>query len=306
MEPNREDSWASDQLAALEPQWRPDFTRGRALLDAGVVRKTRSLRWAAAGATVGLCFVALAFPQTRAFAQQIWYHFVLKRLDVVRLDLSKLPLQVQVIGSGETEVHSLVEAELRAGFRPYLPMDGMRGNQPRITISGPTTIEATVRTKDLAAALPRVGAGGVEVPAEWEGVQLRVAVGSVVTADYAEDVRVQQMRMIDLSIPMGFPLERFAEAAFRSLGSSTWESRALAQKFASNPGWFLDIPPNEIVHIQEVPLRTGHALVIEDHDNEGRVWIPWTVTVVRNSEERVYAVSANDRQLALRVIESLP
>src|ERR1700722_20973480 len=103
MEPNREDSWASDQLAALEPQWRPDFTRGRALLDAGVVRKTRSLRWAAVGATVGLCFVALAFPQTRAFAQQIWYHFVLKRLDVVRLDLSKLPLQVQVIGSGETE-----------------------------------------------------------------------------------------------------------------------------------------------------------------------------------------------------------
>jgi hypothetical protein len=306
MEPNREDRWIFDRLAALEPQWRPDFAHGRELLDAGLAKKAHSWRWAAATATVGLCLAALAFPQTRAFAQQVWYRLVLKRVDVVRLDLSKLPLQVKVIGAGETEVNNLDEAERRAGFRPYLPPDATLRSQPRLTITGPTTIEGTVRTKDLEAALRKAGADDVEAPKEWEGAQLRAAVGSVVTADYADDVRVQQMRTIELSIPAGFPLERFAEIAFRSLGASMWESRALARKFASNPSWFLDIPPKEVVHIQEVPLRAGSALVIEDRDNEGRVWMPWTVTVVRSAGERMYAVSANDRQLALRIIQSLP
>ena len=309
MEPYREDQVILDRLAALEPDWRPDFPHGRALLDAGLARRTHPWRRAAAGATVALCFAALAFPQTRALAQQVWYRFVLRRVDVVRLDLSKAPLEVHVTGEGTIafEVHNLEEAERIAGFHPYLPPDGMLRSQLRIAVTGPNTIDTTIHTRDLEAALQKAGANDIRVPTEWEGMHLRAAQGPEVTAEYGGDVRVQQMRPIELSIPAGFPLERFAEAVFRSLGVSMWESRALAQKYASDPSWLLDIPPDAIVHIQEVSLRTGTALVLEDRDNEGRVLMsPWIVTVVRSTGERIYAVSAADRQLALRVMESLP
>ena len=140
-----------------------------------------------------------------------------------------------------------------------------------------------------------------------DGVQLRLAEGAVVTAEYSDQIRMDQMRPAELLVPSGFPLERFAEAVFRGLGVLPWESRALARQFAANPSWLIDIPPKDVVNIQEVAFGKETVLVLGDRDNEG--WLmfsPWRVTVIRSSGQRVYAVFANDRQLALRVIESLP
>jgi hypothetical protein len=308
METNREDRWVAEKLAMLEPGWQPDFARGRKLLDAGLPQQTGGRRWAAvAAAAAALCLVALALPQTRALAQQLWYRVVLHRIDVVRLDLSDLPLHSEISMKGPGEpARDLDDAALKAGFRPYLPGAGVLAEDPKLTTVPRFDLTQTIHVAELEAALRKVGAGDVPVPAEWEGLQLRTAIGPMVAADYPDDVQVLQARPIEVSIPSGFALERFAETAFRSLGVSVWESRALAQKFVANPAWFLDVPPGEVVQIQEVALRNGPALVIEDRDDEGRPWLVQRVTVIRTTGERIYAVSAKTREVAIRLAEALP
>lgn len=105
------------------------------------------------------------------------------------------------------------------------------------------------------------------------------------------------------AFPPGLPLERFAEVAFRSAGAPTWEARALAQRFAANPAWLLDIPDEEVVNVQEAPLRTGHALLIEHLDRQARVE---KATVIHSSGERTYVVRAKERQLGLGIASALP
>jgi hypothetical protein len=74
-----------------------------------------------------------------------------------------------------------------------------------------------------------VGASDVQVPVEWEGVQLRTEIGPMVAANYPDNVHIRQALPFDLSVPSGFAVERFAEVAFRSIGVSFWEARAMAQ-----------------------------------------------------------------------------
>src|ERR1035438_1325483 len=93
METNHEDRWVANRLATIEPQWSPNLARGRELLHARLTGRRHSWAWmAAAAATAAVCVAMLALPGTRVLAQELWYTFVLNRVDVVRLDLSKLPL----------------------------------------------------------------------------------------------------------------------------------------------------------------------------------------------------------------------
>src|ERR1700687_4447862 len=101
METNHEDSWVAKRLATIEPQWSPNLTRGRVLLDARLAGRRHSWTWkAAAGATAVVCVAVLALPGTRALAQELWHRFVLNRVDVVRLDISELPWHTQVCTNG--------------------------------------------------------------------------------------------------------------------------------------------------------------------------------------------------------------
>jgi hypothetical protein len=305
METNHEDRWVANQLATIEPQWSPNLARGRELLDARLAGRRHSWTWlAAAAATAAVCVVMLALPGTRALAQQLWYRFVLNRVDVVRLDLSKLPLHMQVTTNGlEQSVQNVDDAERKAGFRPYLPSPGALDAKPDITVTGPILVEQTIHVRDIESALGEVGASNVQVPAEWEGVQLRSEIGPMVAENYADNVRILQARPVELSIPSGFELEHFAAVAFRSMGVSSWESRAMAQKFAAHPSWLLDIQPDAVVKVQEVALGAGPALLIEDFDQKGALK---QATVVRNTSERVYSVSSRNRELSMKIANALP
>ncbi len=288
----------------LDPGWQPDFAHGRKLLDEGLAKRTGSRRWMVAATAAAVCIAAVALPQTRAFAQQLWYRVVLHRVDVVRLDLSDSPVRAEVSMKGPSETaRDLDDAERKAGFRPYLPAPGVLTAAAALTIVPRFDVAQTIHVRQVEAALRKVGSGDVQVPAEWEGVQLRTAIGPMVAADYPDDVQVLQARPIELSIPPGFALERFAEVVFRSLGVSVWESKALAQRFVRNPAWLLDVPPDEVVNIQEVPLRSGTALVIEDFDDHGKLE---RVTVIRSTSERIYTVSTRNRELGIRIAEALP
>jgi hypothetical protein len=259
---------------------------------------------AAAAATAAVCVVVLALPATRAIAQELWYRFVLNRVDVVRLDLSKLPLHMQVTTNGlEQDVQSLDEAERKAGFRPYLPALGALYANPGITVTGPLAVEQTIHVRDIVSALGKVGASDVQVPAEWEGMQLHTVIGPMVEENYPDNVHIVQARPIELSVPSGFALEHFAEVAFRSIRVSLWEARTMAQKFAAHPAWLLDIPPDAVVNVQEVALRAGPALLIEDLDEKGVVK---RATVIWSTSERMYSVSSKNRELSVKIADNLP
>jgi hypothetical protein len=305
METNHEDSWVANRLATIEPQWSPNLARGRELLDAGLAGRRHSWAWmAATAATAAVCVAVLALPATRAIAQELWYRFVLNRIDVVRLDLSKLPLHMQVKTNGlEQSVQNMDEAENKTGFRPYLPSPDVLYANPSMTVTGPIELEQTIHVRDIESALGKAGAGDVHVPAEWEGVQLRTEIGPIVAVNYPDNVHILQARPIELSVPTGFALEHFTELAFRSIGVPFWEAHVMAQKFAAHPAWLLDLPPDAIVNVQEVGLRAGPALLIEDFDESGAVK---RATVFHTTSERMYSVSSRNRELSIKIANALP
>lgn len=310
METNHEDRWVAGRLAVIEPRWSPNLVRGRELLNARLARRRHSwtrmtwTRMATAAAAAVVCVAVLALPNTRALAQELWYRFVLDRVDVVRLDLSKLPLHMHVTTNGlEQSVQNVDEAERKAGFKPYLPSPDVLGANPGITVTGPIVVEQTIHVSDIEPALAKVGASDVQVPAEWEGMQVRTVIGPTVVANYPDNVHIVQGLPIEFSVSSGLVLEHFAEVAFRSLGVSLWEARAMARKFAAHPAWLLDISPDAVVNIREVALKTGPALMIEDLDEKGVVK---RATVTWSTSERMYSVSSGDRELSTRIADALP
>ena len=77
----------------------------------------------------------------------------------------------------------------------------------------------------------------------------------------------------------------------------------MARKFAAHPAWLLDIPDDAVVNVQEVALRAGPALLIEDFDEKGAVK---RATVVRSTSERMYSVSGRNRELTIKIANALP
>lgn len=304
MESNREDVWVTERLAALAPEWQANVAEGRKLLDARLAKPRRSWAWIPVAAAAALCIAAFAVPYTRALAQELLSRLVLHRVDVVRLDLSDLPVRLQVTANGMTQrAADLDDAAAKAGFRPDLPQEGTVNGAPALSVTGSISVQQTIHVADIMSALSKHSASDVQVPAEWEGVRLHAVIGPMVAADYPGEVQLLQAPPVEVSLPAGFALERFAEVAFRSLGVSLWEARALARKFVANPGWFLDIPPDEPVNIQELSLRNGPALLIEDFGDDGKLQ---RVTVIRNTSQRIYAAMSPSRQLSVRIAEALP
>lgn len=297
METKNEDAWVSDRLAALEPEWSPNAARARESLDARLTRGTRRSWMWAIPATAALCLAVSALPGSRAAAQQFWDRFVLNRVDIVRVDLSRLPISTHVTidSVAEERVADAGEAERRAGFRPYLPPAEILSAAPELKVSGPMHVEQTVRIRDLRRALDKADASDVQVPAEWDGLKLHVGIGPIVSADYPV-ARIEQCRPFEFAAPSGIALDRLAEVAFRSVGVSAWEARELGRRFAAHPFWMLDIPPDEMVNIREVQLKSGLAMLIEGE----------RASVVRSTGERIYYVSSGSRELSLKIADSLP
>lgn len=304
MERNDESRRVSERMADLDPVWKPDFARGRSLLDARLTRQRRAWPWPALAAAAAACATVVALPQTRVLAQQLWVHYILNRVDVVRVDFSDLPLHAQVTTSGSPQTaQDLDDAERKAGFRPYLPQPGVLPANPSLAVIDAIVAEQTIHIGELQAALNRVGASDVQVPAVWEGVQIRANIGPMVNLGYPDEVGILEAKPIELSVPAGFPLQRFAEVAFRSIGRSGPEAKSLAQRFVANPAWMMGIPADEVANIEQVSLRNGAAMLIEDTNDDGTAG---RVTVLRSTNERIYCVLTNSRQLALRIAGALP
>lgn len=314
MERTAEHDWIAARLAVTEPRWEPDARRARAALDAAHRGRThphrRPVRLAAA-ATVVFVAAALLAPSGRAVAQELWYRLFVSRLEVVRLDLAKVPLETNISISGaEQSAASVEEASALAGYTVALPPAGVLAGVPVLSVLPPIALSQRIDAGRVSAALAAVGAHDVDVPAEWDGVTLRGTVGRTVAARYLgstlvgrrpDDVTILQTPPIRLELPTGFPLDRFAEAIFRAGGLSWWDARTLGQEYAAHPAWLLDIPADKAVTVETVPLAGGTAIVIGEPADRGAS--EWTVFVSR--PWRLYAVSSLSRERSLRVAETL-
>src|SRR5579863_5199444 len=182
MKINPEARWVAERLDALEPPWLPNLEHGCELLYARHPERRRPWTWMTAAAIAAAVLIAaLAFPETRVLAQQLWDRLVLNRVYAVRVDLSKLPLQTRITTNGLDEaVRNMDEAERKAGFRPYLPSPGLLDGNPQIEVTGPIAVEQTIHVRDIESALGAVGLNDVSVPAAWEGIQLRYEIGTAV------------------------------------------------------------------------------------------------------------------------------
>ena len=304
MEQNRNDLWAAERLASTKPSWSPNPTRGRALLSARLHAPNRLRGWfTVPAAATALCMLVLAIPTTRAFAEDLWYRFVLDRVDVVQLDLSESPLNTHIITNGlERSVQNLKEAQAQAGFQPQLPSPEVLPGVPSITVTGAISVEQTIRVSDMESALARVGASNVRVPDEWDGVQLHTEIGPVVTASYPGNIEIQEELPMQMAIPSGFPLQRFAKVFFESLGVAGWKAEVMARQFANHPAWLLDSPPNALVTLHELEFSDSPAFLMEEYDPSGALK---RATVIRCTRERIYSVSSPSAMLSTQIAKAL-
>jgi hypothetical protein len=302
MENNSEDRWVTERLATLDPDWQADAAAARARLDERLEAR-RPWSWIAAATAAAACAAVLTFPAPRAIAQRLWDRLVLNRVEVVRIDLPKLPLKSEVtMNGGQVPVKDPDEAERVAGFRPNLPAAGVAAAEPALSVTSRITARQTVRVADLEAALKRAGAAHVRVPAEWDGVTIQANIGPMVTADYP-DGQVLQSRPVELLVPSGFALEHFIEVAFQSIGVGYRQASEMSRKFAANPALLLNIPSDEAASVREVPLRGGTGLAIDDFDDGGKLE---RVTIVWSTSERVYSVSSKTFEVSKRLADSIP
>lgn len=247
--------------------------------------------------------LVLAIPATRIFAEDLWYRFVLDRVNVVQLDLSESPLNTHVITNGlERSVQNLEEARAQAGFPPQLPSPEVLPGNPSITVTGPISVEQTIRVSDMELALARVGASDVQVPDEWEGVQLHTEIGPIVKASYRGNIEIQEELPMQMAVPSGFPLQHFAKVFFESMGVPGWKADVMARQFADHPAWLLDIPPNAPVTLHELKFSDSPAFVMEEYDPSGALK---RATVILCTRERIYSVRSPSVTLSTKIAKAL-
>lgn len=304
MEVRNSSEWVAERLAHVKPAWEPETAKARLLVEERSALRPRHQGWRLAAASMAaLALAAIAIPQGRAIAQEVWFRLFLDRIELVRVDFSDSPFRSNVSVSGQRAVPGVDEAEAQAGFRPQLPLAAAWPGTPSLAVVGTMTLEQTVLADELKAALGRNGASDVIVPDQWDGMTIRASIGPMVAASYPGEIQILQAKPVQLFLPAGLALERFAETALRSVGLSWWESRAVARRFAAQPSLLLGIPADEAAKIEEVRLRWGTGMLVEE-SNEDRGGIE-RVTLLFGTKDRVFAVMSPSREECLRVADQL-
>jgi len=307
MDTHPESAWIADRLAMSTPGWEPSLAQGRARIAAHAPAPRRAWRYGLATAAAAVLVAGLA-PSGRALAQDLWYRLFVSRLAVVRLDLSQVPLDTDIRTTGAAqEAGSIAEASRLAGYTVELPPSDALTGVPILSVLPPVEVHQRIQAQALRAALAKLGADDIDVPAEWEGLTVRATVGRTVVARFLgsdavgrhpNDVTIVQTPAVRLDVPAGVALDRLAEAIFRAGGLSWWEARQLGEEYAAHPAWLLDAPENSPVTVETVTLAGGTAIVIEDaSDGLTTVWVtrPW----------RIYGVISPSREKSLRVASAL-
>ena len=249
-------------------------------------------RWPLGGGLLLILFIsALAWLRTPSYASLRPTRFDL--LPVGREELGALPASVRGVllysNPPEISVSDFAEAARRAEFEPRLPLSNGLGHtlpSPKLSVVAPIRTKATIRVRELQAALTRIQGTDLLVPHTWDGVIVEVNMSAGIVADYGR-IRLGQRLPLEFRAPDDFPVDRFLEVLFRIGGMNAAEATALRKRYHERPADFLLAAPRFRIVPREVQVASGTAVLLRylSDDAVERLTLVWT------ARDRAYFLS---------------
>jgi hypothetical protein len=296
------------RLRVLDPpeNWEPATAVALAQLRArveeaeGARARRRSRVWSGLAIVGAVCLVLAVVPATRAGAQKLWDVFFSQRIEMVRIEIDRLPRSFtdQRMGiNGEiTSVGNLEQATQHVGFEPRLPDPGWDpsiatsvSDTPRLYVCSAISIESRVDVRDFENAARRAGLFDVHFPSAWDGARIGIHSSPIAIAQY-QRFQLAQVLPLAITTPPGFELGAFTERVLRIGGLTPAAAREHSAQMAAAPFALFAVSPSEELTMQRVTLAAGRGTLVR-HVNEngtpGRVSLVWT------SPDRLYALTGD-------------
>ena len=281
------EAWVNQRLTSSLPAAWPDHGDGWRRLERRLDRPRRRVWVWAATAAAGLVAV-FALPATRTAAQRLWDQVVVGRIEVVTTDFEHGAVahlfSPEIRRQPEpSPVASLEEAGNTAGFWPRLPGPGVFSSQPKFSVTDVGLAALPLDGPAIRSLAVRAGISASEVPASWNDGMLELHIGPIVVADY-NGVLLLQSLPFEMKKPADFNLELFYRIAFRSLGMSDDEARAMSVDAAMSPAYLTLVPKDEEELFTRFKTRTGTGVMISEVYGRGKIAALWS------GVDRLYAL----------------
>ena len=306
-----------ERLRVLDPpeSWDPvpavALARFCARVDeAEVTRARRSSRlWSWLGAVAAVCLVLLVIPATRAGAQRLWDVFFSQRVEMVRIEIDRLPRsftdqRIRMAGAN-MEVANLEEAAQHVRFVPRLPdptrdasIAAIVDGPPRLQVAGAISIESRVDVSDLENAARRAGLSDVHFPSAWDGARIGVHSSPIAVAEYPR-FQLAQVLPLAITTPPGFELGAFTERVLRIGGSTPSAAREYAAQMAKAPFAMFAVSPKDALTMQRVPVGTDQGTLVHNVNADGT---PGDVVLVWTTPDRLYMLTGRLTDVELLAI----
>ena len=288
------EAWVHARMASNLPVEWPDDRDGWRLLARRLdpqrpLRSPRTRVWGWAAAAAALLVVLIALPVTRTTAQRLWDQVFVGRFEVVTTDFERHGAVASFFSPmvrlqpEPTPVASLQEAGNTAGFWPRLPGPGVFSSQPKFSVTDVGLAALPLDGPAIRSLAVRAGIPASEVPASWNDGMLELRFGPIVVADY-NGVLLLQSLPFQMKTPADFDLALFYRIAFRSLGMSDEEARAMSVDAAISPAYLTLASKEEQELFTRFKTRTGTGVMIAEVYGPGKIAALWS------GVDRLYAL----------------
>ena len=286
-----------DPPAGWEPAPAIALARFRARVDeAGAARSRRSSRvWSWLGTVAAVCLVLAMMPATRAGAQRLWDVFFSQRIEMVRIEIDRLPRsftdqRIEMVGAN-MQVATLEEATQHVRFVPRLPdpawdtsIAASVAGPRRLLVAGSISVEARVDVRDLESAARRAGLSDVQFPPAWDGARIGVHSSPIAVAEYPR-FQLAQVLPLAITTPPGFELGAFTERVLRIGGLAPAAAREYAAQMAAAPFAMFAVSPKDALTMQRVTVGTAQGTLVHNVNADGT---PGDVVLVWTTTDRLY------------------
>jgi len=259
-------------------------------------RSSRAWRWLAAVSAV--CLVLVMMPATRAGAQRLWDVFFSQRLEMVRIEIDRLPRsftdqRIEMVGAN-MQVATLEEATQHVRFVPRLPdpawdtsIAASVAGPRRLLVAGSISVEARVDVRDLESAARRAGLSDVQFPPAWDGARIGVHSSPIAVAEYPR-FQLAQVLPLAITTPPGFELGAFTERVLRIGGLAPSAAREYAAQMAAAPFAMFAVSPKDALTMQRVTVGTAQGTLVHNVNADGT---PGDVVLVWTTTDRLYMLT---------------
>jgi hypothetical protein len=273
--------WVSRRMSALDSdaQWEPDLDRGVRHMrsHAQHVRRRRRMRQGALLAILIAGVVFVSMPATRGVAERLLNRFSSKDVEAVRLNRPKLDLtgylpKVEVVTrpGASNRVESIEQATKAAGFAPRLPKEFL----PKIVagsivlgVRGKSAYRATVNVANLKAGLRARGIDNIDIPAEWDGLEMTQQQSPSINASFKDGSLDQGLPPVLLA-PSALALPQYFEISLIIAGLSEADAHRLGNRLVESGGVFSMVPSDARTKFSDVTLANNvHGMLFQNESD---------------------------------------